>query len=411
MLFIREKNPNVFMGDLTTSYMDEEEWRVSDLLDNDQSIVADAKLAKQIVEVLESLRNSELNVRIPKAALEFAENTLSEWFEIIAEIEKKRGNLPYLINRELYSPGMLGAPEWDQGLQLQNWKHWLNDEIFMETFDQHFHLAKLHPTTKEDKPLSGYCNRIFPVKFVLRVLAALSLIGTHEVSKGEEDWEENTEQVSLEDLRKISLEHALYAREYLTGLDRITGALKNIGSEIAVGFPESSEKAKERFVAQFVGSKRKKQLSGALIEMGFVNLPKFMTFTLDEVHFTRPGWDFVMMPNPILDNPNEGWMDYVKTGKRFSDHEIGFLLNHFEINVPAEWQHLKHIAKSINGGKDRPKTLEAELIAIYGWESTTASQMRNGAVSRMEELSLLSREKQGREVTYKLSNLGKEKLL
>ena len=49
--------------------------------------------------------------------------------------------------------------------------------------------------------------------------------------------------------------------------------MKNVGSEIAVGFPESNEKAKERFVAQFVGSKRKKKLTGALIEMGFVNLP------------------------------------------------------------------------------------------------------------------------------------------
>jgi predicted MarR family transcription regulator len=29
----------------------------------------------------------------------------------------------------------------------------------------------------------------------------------------------------------------------------------------------------------------------------------------------------------------------------------------------------------------------------------------------MEELSLLSREKEGREVTYKLTKLGKEKLL
>jgi hypothetical protein len=391
--------------------MGEDEWRVSDLLDDEQSIVKDAKLARQVLEVLGSLSESEINVRVPKAAVEFAENTLSEWFEIIAEIEKKRGNIPYLINRELYNPNMDGAPEWDQGLQLKDWEHWLNDPGFMERFDQHFHLTKLHQSTKTDEPLSGYYNRMFPVKFVLRVLAALSLIGTHEVSKGEEDWEEDSEQVTLTDLRKVGLEHALYAREYLTGLDRITGALKNIGSEIAVGFPESSDKAKERFVAQFVGSKRKKQLSGALIEMGFVNLPKFLTFTMDEVHFTPEGWNFVMMPNPILDNPTQGWMDYVKTGSRFSVQEIEFLLNHFEKNIPAEWQHLKHIANLINKGDNRPKVLEAKLVSIYGWESTKASQMRNGAVSRMEELSLISREKHGREVTYKLTKLGEEKLL
>ena len=88
-----------------------------------------------------------------------------------------------------------------------------------------------------------------------------------------------------------------------------------------------------------------------------------------------------------------------------------FLLKHFETNIPAEWQHLKHIANSIDKGENRPKLLEANLVSIYGWESTKVSQMRNGAVSRMEELSLLSREKEGREVTYKLTKLGKEKLL
>jgi hypothetical protein len=391
--------------------MGEDEWRVSDLLDDEQSIVEDAKLARQIVDVLDSLRESELDVRVPKAAVEFAENTLSEWFEIIAEIEKKRGNIPYLINRELYNPNMDGAPEWDQGLQLKNWEHWLKDSDFMERFYRHFNLTKMHQSTKADEPLSGYYNRMFPVKFVLRVLAALSLIGTHEISKGEEDWEEDSEQVTLSDLRKIGLEHALYAREYLASLDRKIGALKNIGSEIAVGFPETSEKAKERFVAQFVGSKRKKQLSGALVEMGFASLPKFMTFTIDEVHFTPEGWNFVMMPNPILDQGGKGWVDYMETGKKFSEQEIDFLLKHFEQNVPAEWQHLKHIAKLILQGNNRPKTLEAELVSIYDWESTKASQMRNGAVSRMEELSLISREKQGREVTYKLTKLGEEKLL
>jgi hypothetical protein len=122
--------------------MAEGEWRVSDLLDDDQPIVEDAKLARQIVDVLEALRDSELDVRVPKAAVEFAENTLSEWFEIIAEIEKKRGNIPYLINRELYNPNMDGAPEWDQGLQLKDWEHWLSDHDFMERFNQHFNLTK-----------------------------------------------------------------------------------------------------------------------------------------------------------------------------------------------------------------------------------------------------------------------------
>ena len=166
--------------------MDEEEWRVSDLIGTDQPIAEDAKLAKQIVEVLQSLKNSDLDVRVPNAAIEFAENTLSEWFEIIAEIEKKKGNIPYLINRELYNPNVDGAPEWDQGLQLKNWEHWLSNQDFMERFNQHFNLTQMHQSVKSENPLSGYYNRIFPVKFVLRVLAALSLINTHEVTRWED---------------------------------------------------------------------------------------------------------------------------------------------------------------------------------------------------------------------------------
>ena len=103
------KNLNIFSGALHAFSMADEEWRVADLLDEEQPIVADAKLAKQIVEVLGALDETNLDVRVPKAAREFAENTLSEWFEIIAEIEKKRGNIPYLINRELYQPGTDGA--------------------------------------------------------------------------------------------------------------------------------------------------------------------------------------------------------------------------------------------------------------------------------------------------------------
>ena len=40
--------------------MADEEWRVADLLDEEQPIVADAKLAKQIVEVLGALDETNL---------------------------------------------------------------------------------------------------------------------------------------------------------------------------------------------------------------------------------------------------------------------------------------------------------------------------------------------------------------
>ena len=62
-----------------TMYMDDGEWRVTDLLDEEQPLVADAKLARQIVDLMANLENTNLDVRIPKAAIEFAVHTLSEW--------------------------------------------------------------------------------------------------------------------------------------------------------------------------------------------------------------------------------------------------------------------------------------------------------------------------------------------
>ena len=59
----------------------------------------------------------------------------------------------------------------------------------------------------------------------------------------------------------------------------------------------------------------------------------------------------------------------------------------------------------IESGSDRPQALQEKLIEQYDWDKTKASQMRNGALSRMEELCLISRTKKGREVTYSLTDL------
>ena len=72
--------------------MREQEWLVPDLLDNEQPFIEDVNLARQIVETLDKIDKTEIDVRIPKAAIEFAERTLSEWFEVIADIEKNSPN-------------------------------------------------------------------------------------------------------------------------------------------------------------------------------------------------------------------------------------------------------------------------------------------------------------------------------
>ena len=134
-------------------------------------------------------------------------------------------------------------------------------------------------------------------------------------------------------------------------------------------------------------------------------MPKLMMWHLDGIHFTKPGLEFALLPNPILDGGFNDWKDYFESGKRFSDDEIAYLLNHFKVNVPSEWELMSRIAQSIDSGYNRPQLLEQNLLTMYSLEKAKMSQMRNGAVSRMEEIGLIKRERKGREVTYSLTNL------
>ena len=370
-----------------------------------QPFIQQVRLAREMLETMIQLENIGLDVRIPRAAYEFVENNLSGWFEEIATIEKNMGNRPYLIDRSLYSPtdGDHGV-SWRQGLTLKELDEWGDPHYDGPDYTTYRINQK---ATKTGEPLSGYFNRLLPIKFVLRVLSNLNISSdSFNASISEEDWGRDFDNdVTLTALREASLSTALFAREWLIDLDRRTGATR--GAEIAVGFPENTPKARERFVAQFVGSKRGESLSGALVEMGFANVGAPFGNSLDSefedlIRFTDPGLSFVNIWNPVIDSPG----GYVG-GDRFSDDEVSFLLNHFKENIPGEWAFLMEIAKLIDSGVDRPKTMQEEIVKSRKWDDAKASIMRNGVLSRMQELGLISREKKGREVTYSLTESSK----
>ena len=396
------------MGWLYALIMGEDKgWHVHELIDESQPFIQDVKLARQIIDTINSLQgNEEHNIRVPRSAREFADNTLTEWFELIAKIEKKRGNMPYLVDRDLY-PGDDGLHHditWNHSLTIDDIRKWFEDEEFAFRFHEQYPLFnRSRHITKE--PISGYVNRLFPVKFALRILASLTL---SEAYDEEAEFYDGVE-IDLHDLREKCYSASKYAKESLKLLDLKIEAGST--TDVRVGFPEDSEKAKERFVAQFIGSKRKHTVSGALFELAFADLTGFalgpVKHTTSEVLFTKIGWDFMMLPNPLLDT-KEGWDDYFNTGMRFSNEEIEYLLTHFKKNIPSEWKMITDIATIIQNGDDRPKSLEEKLVGIYDWDKTKASQMRNGALSRMEELDLISRVKEGREVTYLLTERGEQ---
>ena len=383
-------------------------WRVHELIDESQPFIQDVKLARQIVETLTSLENlEEHHVRIPRATREFVDNTLTEWFELIAQIEKKRGNMPYLVDRSLYTTdeGHVQDITWNHSLRIDDILKWFESDDFADRFhDEYPQPRSSRHLTKE--PISGYVNRLFPIKFALRIFASMTLGECYDAE--ENRFDEFADLIELSDLREKCYSIAKYAKESLVALDfKIEPGST---TDVRVGFPEGTEKAKERFVAQFIGSKRKNMVSGALFELGFANCTGFMKINLSNVLFTKLGWDFMMLENPLIDT-KEGWDEYYKTGVRFSEKEIDYLLKHFEKNIPAEWKLISDISSLIDQGHNRPKLLEEKLSEEYDWDKTKMSQMRNGALSRMEELCLISREKSGREVTYHLTDFCKERVL
>ena len=394
--------------------VEEDAWRVADLLDAEQPFVKDVALARQMIQTLHALdafdRESfndgmidsgtvSLNVRTPKAALEFIENTLSEWFESVAEIEKRRGNLPYLIDRSLYPSGEI---DWNQGLKKADLDSWLKDTYSGTLGPDYSYRAPVKPS---EEPLSGYYNRLLPMKFVLRMLAALTV--NCESFDKDDGWNiELDDTITLSELREKSWQTASYAKGTLLLYDQFFEAKGQTGAKISVGFPTKDGKSKERFVSQFVGSRRKKELSGALFDMGFANISSFLGMSTEEVWFTKFGWHFALMENPVIDE-TEGW----EKGNRFSEEEVQFLLAHFKQNVPAEWEFMVSIAEMIRGGTNDATKMNAVLISQRDWNRSKASVYRTGVLARMQELGLVDREKSGVNVTFILTDSGKTKLL
>ena len=389
----------------------EDLWRVADLLDyENEPFAEDVKLARQMLSTyreLQSLDSGSVGftpsgtrwspeIRVPRQAIEFMENTLSEWFETIAKIEMRRGNMPYLIDRSLYPDGDI---DWNQGLKRSDIESWMSDSPY--GIGEYPFMNPIKPSVE---PLSGYFNRILTVKYVLRMMATLTLSSDSFDSK--EGWDETPdESVKLSDLREKSWKTASYAKDTLLLMDKLLESKRIEGPKISVGFPNKDTKSKERFVSQFVGSRRKNELTGALFEMGFASVRSFMGMSTEEVWFTTFGWHFALMENPVLDQ-TEGW----EKGNRFSDDEVKFLLEHFRRNVPAEWDFILSIADMIRNGFNESLTINGYLIEKRGWNANKASVYRTGVIGRMQEMGLIQRIKSGTKVEFVLTESGESLL-
>ncbi len=239
-----------------------------------------------------------------------------------------------------------------------------------------------------DKPIWGQYNRIFPAKLGLRVLANML---------------DNVDMLDLKNFEDKATMVAQHYFEVLKEYDEEKGRI--LGNNFTAGLPEKGEKSEHRFQAQY--------LEGFLKELKFVKIE-----VIDgkrKIGITDAGYKFAILENPIID-----LQDFNYT---LSEHEIEFFLKHISENLKGEESHIKALLNALNSGINIPDSLKLKMKLYYenlpreNWftregkiENAVANTMKSGLISRLYEMKLIDKKKNGRNVTYFLNDKGMELL-
>jgi hypothetical protein len=245
-----------------------------------------------------------------------------------------------------------------------------------------------------DRWIFGQHNKLLPLKASTRALANLSL-----------------HQEGGVPLVQAATEIAMVSETLGTYLRRIDQDLGLVREEsLSTAFPSGAtdiNKSRLRFSNQFVGALNTRgQLRGLPIDLKLVNYrnPKDPKLLL-----TEAGWTFASLANPILDRVAD-------TGKKLSEGEGAFLIQHIRENVPVEDFAIRAVLAAIEAGARNPDDLDSALREYMPdrndepFSPAFLSTQRAGVISRMTDLGLVVREREGVRVAYVASQLGRSYL-
>jgi hypothetical protein len=234
-----------------------------------------------------------------------------------------------------------------------------------------------------DRWLFGQYNKFLPVKANCR-LAAQLLRGSPS-------------GISFQALAQAVQQNMPNLRHWLEDFDY----RHDLGREasLATAFPTKDTKSILRYTNQFVMSINKSGTpSGFPVALGLLNRLDSKT---DRVSLTEAGLQFSLMPNPVLDPPHQ-------PDGRFSTEETHFLLAHIRFHVPREHGAYITVLRFIAEGASNPEALDGKLkpnaTAISG---PYLSTQRSGVISRLTDLGLVSRQRDGIRVNYCLTREGR----
>ncbi len=240
-----------------------------------------------------------------------------------------------------------------------------------------------------EKWVFGQQNRVLPAKINARLFITLIAERGSELELFEAATEISTRAVNV--------------FEFLSGLDKRFGHGKD--DLLSTGFPEpGSEKAISRYANHFAAYESTQgNLTGMLIQwkLAGVKRVKNKTYLLP----TQACLDFAALVNPLLDQPVNQ-----KPGEKFSAEEMAWAVEHIRKHVPVEASAFTTILSGLRDGFTTPDAIDG-YVREHAREKTDVSPafistQRSGAFSRMADLNLVKRQREGTKVIYAITELG-----
>lgn len=239
----------------------------------------------------------------------------------------------------------------------------------------------------------GQYNRLLPAKASCRALARLLLSQPNGVL-----LEEAAQQIAKEAAILGSFLAHHDQQNDIARYDALSTAFPSTG--------DNSDKSRLRYANQFVASVNKHgQVSGLLMDLKLINSKPGKATRL---MLTEVGWRFATMPNPVLDGLQE------TPTQKFSEDETDFLLDHIARYIPVEDFAYRVILETILKGENTPDTVDAALLERVSKDTNRSlsksflSSQRSGAISRMTDLGLVERVRDGVRVSYVVTGIGEK---
>jgi len=240
-----------------------------------------------------------------------------------------------------------------------------------------------------EKWVFGQQNRVLPAKVNARLFIMLIA-------------ERGSEVELFEAASEIS-SRAVHVFEYLSGLDKRFGHGKD--DLLSTGFPEpGSEKATSRYANHFAAYESTQgNLTGMLIQWKLVGVKRLKnkTYLLP----TQACLDFAALLNPLLDKPVNQ-----KPNEKFSAEETSWAVEHIRNHVPVEASAFTTILSGLRAGFTTPDAID-RFVREHAREKSDVSPafistQRSGAFSRMADLNLVKRQREGTKVIYVITEFG-----